>query len=187
MHFRRLTANYFEHYSAAEITRHLRLLASLERVHSVELDMRPFAAQAFEVVVVGMDYPGTLACITAALAAYGFDLEDVQVSPYLESGAGPTALAEPKYFVIVLRVSGAFPGRSLFDFVAEMRDRLRIAFGHLAQGNLLDAQTVAAGTRTASAEASASSLNGNTTSVRPAGYEGLLLGNDFRLDRKLAT
>src|SRR4051812_25622758 len=78
MHFRRLSSSYFERYSAADIARHLRLLAGLGGVHAAGVEIRLLAASAFEVLVVGVDYPGTLACITAALAAHGFDLEDVQ-------------------------------------------------------------------------------------------------------------
>jgi hypothetical protein len=87
MHFRRLPTSYFERYSPSDIVRHLRLLADLGGLHLAEIEVRPLASQAFEVVVVGMDFPGTVASITAALAAYGFDLEDVQVSPYLDTAS----------------------------------------------------------------------------------------------------
>src|SRR5262249_46773014 len=79
MHFRGLPAVYFERYSAAEIARHVRLLAALSGPHPIDVEMRALASHAFEVVTVGQDYSGTVACITAALAADGFDLEDVQV------------------------------------------------------------------------------------------------------------
>ena len=94
MHFRRLPTTYFERYSAAEIARHLRLLAALQGAQLVDVEIYPLASQTFELVVVGMDHPGTLACITGALAAYGFDLDDVQVSPYLDQGSGPQS--EPR-------------------------------------------------------------------------------------------
>src|SRR6266404_3986025 len=99
MHFSRLATSYFERYSAAEVARHVRLLAGLTGPHPVDVDLRPLAPQAFEVVVVGEDHPGTVACITAALAAFGFDLEDVQVSPYLDPEPRPDGTTEPTYFV----------------------------------------------------------------------------------------
>src|SRR5437868_1259491 len=68
-HFRSLPATYFERYSPAEIARHLRLIAALNAEHTVEVELRPLASHAFEVLVVGFDHPGTVACITAALAA----------------------------------------------------------------------------------------------------------------------
>jgi hypothetical protein len=186
MHFRRLPTTYFERYSAAEMARHLRLLAALGPDQLVDVAVYPLASQTFEMVVVGLDYSGTLACITATLAAYGFDLDDVQVSPYLEQGSG--VHDEPRYFVIVLRVSGSIPGRSLINFVAELRGRLRLAFGHLAQGNLLEAQTVAADRRElSSASTPVDAAPSAPAKPRPAGYEGLILGGDFRLERKLAT
>src|SRR5207244_13178503 len=86
MHFRRLPTVYFERYSIAEIARHLRLLSGLVGRHPVQVEVRALVSTAFEVLVVGVDYSGTVACITAALAAYGFDLEDVQVSSYSDSG-----------------------------------------------------------------------------------------------------
>ncbi len=189
MHFRRLPATYFERYSAADVARHLRLLAGLHGPNPVDVELRPLAARAFELVVVGVDYPGTLACITAALAAYGFDLEDVQVSPYLDPGNGTADPTEPTFFVIVLRVSGGLRGRSLADFVAELRSRLRLAFAYLAQGNLIEAQTVATDTRITQAETAqtASDRASLSAASRSAGCQGLVLGGDFRVERKLAT
>src|SRR5436309_14405786 len=137
MHFSRMPTSYFERYSAAEVARHVRLMAGLDGPHPVEVDLRPLASQAFEVVVVGEDHPGTVACITAALAAYGFDLEDVQVSLYMDPEPGPDgAIVEHNFFVIVLRVSGSLHGRALTDWLVELRERLRMAFVHLAKGHL---------------------------------------------------
>src|SRR5947209_16013353 len=103
-HINRLPISYFERYSPAEIARHLRLLAELSAEQPVRVDVRLIASQTFEVLVVGQDHAGTLACITAALAAYGFALEDVQVSSYLDTGADVVGAAELRYFVIVLRM-----------------------------------------------------------------------------------
>ncbi len=189
MHFSRLPASYFERYSAAEVARHVRLLAGLMGPHPTDVDIRPLAPQAFEVVVVGEDHPGTVACITAALAAYGFDLEDVQVSSYLDPEPGPDGTIEPSYFVIVLRISGSLRGRSLSELASGLRERLRLAFAHLAHGQLLEAQTVAADTRSTQAETSQPGAERTVSSSlsRPAGYEAMILGGDFRLDRKLAV
>jgi serine/threonine protein kinase len=187
MHFRRLPTTYFEQHSAAEVARHLRLLGGLAGVHAADVDVRPLTSQVFEITVVGLDHSGTLACITAALAAYGFDLEDVRVFPYLDAEPGPSGATEPTYFVIVLRVSGGLHGWSLAAFRQELGDRLRLAFRHLAEGNLHEAQTVAADTRLTPADGHTTPPPAETPAARPAGYEGLVLGNDFRLDRKLAT
>jgi hypothetical protein len=189
MHFRRLPTSYFERNSAAEVIRHLHLLAGLQGPHPINVDIRPLASHAFEVVVVGEDQSGTVACITAALAAFGFDLEDVQVSPYLDPEPQPDGTTEPSYFVIVLRVSGSLRGRSLSDLAAGLRERLRLAFGHLAHGHLLEAQTVAADTRISQTETSPSGSERSVSSAgrRPAGYDGIILGGDFRIERKLAT
>jgi tRNA A-37 threonylcarbamoyl transferase component Bud32 len=189
MHFRRLPTSYFERYSAAEVARHLRMLADLAGPHPIEVEIRPLASQVLEVVVVGEDHPGTVACITAALAAYGFDLEDVQVSSYLDPEPWPDRKIEPTYFVIVLRISGSLRGRSLADLAGGLRDRLRLAFAHLAQGHLLEAQTVAADTRITQTETNDTGAERNLSSAanRAAGYEGMILGGDFRVERKLAT
>jgi hypothetical protein len=180
MHLRRLPSTHFERYAPAEIARHLRLLAGLVGPHPVNVSMRPLAGQVFELVVVGVDYSGTVACITTALAAEGFDLEDVQVSPYLDAGGEP---AEPSYFVIVLRVSGTLRGQSLVEFSAAFRARLSIAFGFLAQGNLLEAQAVATDTHRSHPERDPTAPDHTS---RSADCVGLVLGADFRLDRKLA-
>jgi hypothetical protein len=188
VHFRRLPPSYFERYSAADIARHLRLLAALRGPGPAEVELRPLAAQAFELIVVGENQPGTVACITAALAAYGFDLEDVQVSPYLDPGDDVGA-AEPNYFVIVLRVSGSLRGRAASDLADELRTRLQVAFAHLVLGNLLEAQTAAADTRDLQLDASRATpgRGAKAPAPLPDGCEGLILGGDFRVDRKLAT
>jgi serine/threonine-protein kinase len=182
-HFRRLPASYFDRHSAAEIAHHLRLLANLHSPGAVEVEIRPLAAHAYDVLVVGVDYPGTVACITASLAAYGFDLEDVQVAVYLDADEDSTDAAEPTYFVILLRLSGSLHGRSVSEMTCELRDRLARATIHLAKGHFLEAQRVA----------SEPLLQGGpaiTTAQRsPAdsGHEGLLLGGDFRLQQKIAV
>src|SRR3982074_705112 len=61
-HFRSLPATYFDRYSAAALARHVRLLARLS-AKTVEVEFRPLASHAFEVLVVGVDHMGTVACI----------------------------------------------------------------------------------------------------------------------------
>jgi len=185
-HFDSLPSAYFERYSVAEVVRHLRLLAHLSPAALVDVEVRPLAAHAFEVTVVGTDHPGTVACITTALAALSFSLEDVQVAPYLDTGDDPTA---PRLFVIVLRVSGTLHGQSLGEFTDALRERLRQSFAHLAEGDLLAAQSVASDTRVPPAGGTAipGRRSGSGSIGRPAGYEGMLLGGEFKLQRKLAS
>ncbi len=182
-HFRRMPADYFERYSAADIARHLRLLAGLRAGLVVDVDVRSLATHTFEVLVVGVDCAGTLACITAALAADGFDLEDVEVSTYQD------AEGEPTYFVIPLRVSGSLRGRSARALALSLRERLRVAFGFLTQGNLIEAQAAAADGGIGQADAGQPTPypGDPTRATRPGGLQHLVLGGDFRLERKLAT
>jgi hypothetical protein len=187
-HFRCLPPTYCERYAPADIARHLRLLARVTPQQPVEVELRPLAAQAFEVVVVGLQQPGALACITTALAAQEFYPEDVQVSPYLDPGSEPAGAGLPRYFVVVLRVSGQLRGRSPVDLTEQLRERLREAFAHLAQGNLRGAQSVATDDRSRSGSQAPSGLSGTPAAgARRASHEGLVLGNDFRLERKLAS
>jgi hypothetical protein len=186
-HFRRLPAGYFERYSAAEIARHLHQLARLGHDQPVGVDLRPLTSHAFEVTVGGEDHPGTVACITAALAAYGFNLEDVQVSTYLATDPEPGSAGEPNFFVILLRVSGHLHGRSAADMAHELTERLRLAFSYLVRGDILDAQAVAADTRVSRAEATRTTPHPLGATPAPFVHEGGLISNDFRLERKLAT
>jgi hypothetical protein len=183
-HFDSLPSAYFERYSAADVARHLRLLAHLSPAAPVDVEVRPLAAHAFEVTIVGTDHPGTVACITTALAALGFSLEEIQVAPYLETG---DAASLPRYFVIVLRVSGTVRDHSLAEFTGALRERLRQSFAHLAQGDLLAAQAVAADTRVPPAEGTATVGHRSGPVARASAYEGTLLGGDFKLQRKLAS
>jgi hypothetical protein len=186
-HFRRLPPAYFERYSTSDISRHLRLLARLADGRQVDVEIRPLASTIFEVLVVGIDHTGVVACITSALAASGFDLEDVQVATYLNTEATLHGTPEPGYFVIVLRVSGNLRGRLPSDWAARLRGCLEVAFGHLAQGNLIEAQAAA---QTLSVQAQASPTISHPSSIRAVRHsgvaEGTILGGDFRLQRKLA-
>jgi hypothetical protein len=177
-HFQSLPASYFDRSAPADITRHLRLLASLGPERRIAVEMTRLAASVFEVLVVGEDYPGTVACITAALAADGFDLEDVQVATYLDA-EGEAANAAP--FVIVLRVSGKLRGRTIAEMSAALGQRLVKAFGSLARGNFLEAQAIASGVCEEDAQ------NGSDAGLAPAtaGQEGETVGGDFFLKRKL--
>src|SRR5262249_54025559 len=130
------------------------------------------------------DHSGTLACVTAALTAYGFNVEDIQVTAYQHEFPEEDP---PPYFVIVLRMSGNLRGRSVADFAGELRDRLQTGFEHLARGNLLDAQTVVADTRRYQADTGRSTPRPWPATASSVDRAGLVLGGDFRLRHKLAT
>src|SRR5262249_7609229 len=180
-HSRVFPGSYFERYSATDIARHLRLLARLADQHPIHVEVRALAARAFEVIVVGIDCSGALACITAAVTAHGFDFEDVQVATSHEQ-------AGPAYFVVVLRVSGPLHGQSLAELASAIRERLEQAFAYLAQGNLTQAQALAADTCLGIADVSRHTPRPSLpASARVDPYEGMLLGGDFRLERRLTT
>ena len=131
-HFHSLPVTYFERYAPAEIARHLRLIAGLAEDRPVALELRPFAAQTLEAVVVGFDYPGALSCIAAALAAHGFSLEDVHVSTYLDP-ASDGGDAGPRFFVVVLRIGGPAGGPRLSETARVSARTLAASFAHLAR------------------------------------------------------
>jgi tRNA A-37 threonylcarbamoyl transferase component Bud32 len=185
-HFQSLPVTYFERYAPAEIGRHLRLIALLAEERPVALELRPFAAQTLEAVVAGFDHPGALSCIAAALAARGFSLEDVQVSTYLDSGS---ADADPRFFIVVLRVGGPAGGPPLSETTRGMQDCLAVSFAHLAKGELVEAQVAAVDLGNAPAELKryTPSRVAQGSASTAASYEGRVLGGDFRLERKLAS
>jgi tRNA A-37 threonylcarbamoyl transferase component Bud32 len=183
-HCQSLPVTYFERYAPAEIARHVRLIALLAEDRPVALELRPFAAQTLEAVVVGFDHPGALSCIAAALAARGFSLEDVQVSTYLDPDSGG-ADAGPRFFVVVLRVGGPAGGPALSETARRMQDRLAVSFAHLAKGELVEAQVAAVDVGDAPAEPKR--YTPSCVARTDASYEGRVLGGDFRLERKLAS
>src|SRR5262245_25297752 len=130
MHFRRMPGSYLEGCAASEIARHLRMLALLKAERPVEVEVRPQEAQTYEVVVVGEDRTGVLACITTALATDGFSLRDLKLATYR---ADEECVGEPTYFVDLLRVTGALNGRSTQDVASSLRERLTQAFRYLAE------------------------------------------------------
>jgi Protein kinase domain len=184
-HFRRLPPAYFERYSAADIARHLRLLAGMKGEPPVDVEIRPLALHTFEVLVVGQDHAGTLACITAALAALGYNLEDVQVTTYLATETTPGE-SEPNFFVILLRITGNPHGQSLAELASELRGRLQVAFAYLFRGELLEAQTAASDTSIIPLDAT-QQTPAPSGRLSPPEYEGMMLGGDFCLQRKLAV
>jgi hypothetical protein len=173
-HARRMPPSYFDHYSAADVSRHLRLLHGLRPGEPVAVEIGSLAAQAFDVLVVGESQSGTVACITAALAADGFDLEDLHLATYADEPPDD----EPPFFVVQLRVSGPLRGQTVADLTNSLRDRLRLAFAYLGQNRFREAQAAAAETAGPSDPA---------VPVGPSDHVGLVLGNDFQLTRKLAT
>lgn len=168
---------YFERYAMAEIARHLRLLAHVSVADPVAVEARPLGGPVVELTVACENYPGSVACITTALAADGFDLADVQIAAYDDAGeAGP----EPDLAVIVLRASGG-EGKPAAELASGLRGRLKPAFLHLGTGAFLDAQAVAAAARLAPAVDNAD----EPLPVRPT--VGLVLGGDYRLERRLTS
>ena len=137
MHFRRMPGSYLESCTASEIARHLRMLALLKAERPVEVEVRPLEANTYEVVVVGEDRTGVLACITTALATDGLSLRDVKLATYR---ADEEYAVAPTYFVDVLRVAGDLNGRSPEDVASSLRERLANSFRYLAEGKLAEAQ-----------------------------------------------
>jgi hypothetical protein len=180
-HLCRMPAAYFERYSAADIARHVRLLAGVGAADPVAVEVRPLGAQVYEIVVGCQNLSGSVACVTTALAADRFDLEDVQIASYDDTpDAGP---AEPSLSVIQLRVSGPDETRPAGDLADALRQRLAPAFAHLAHGQFLEAQAAAAAHRLAPLDAPA---DADDTPAALRATAGLVLGNDYRLERRLA-
>jgi len=131
--------------------------------------------------VVGVDRTGVLAAITSALASDGFDTLDLRLATYRsDDEEDVTGSAR---FVDVIRVMSSRKGWSISEMAKDLRERLTLAFEHLAEGDLRSAQTAAAD--------SSSTLGGRFRTPHPPAApwvvkEGLTLG-DFRLERKLAT
>jgi hypothetical protein len=173
-HIRRLPPAYFERYTAADVSRHLRLIDGLRPGEPVAVEVGSLAAQDFEVLVVGESQSGTVACITAALAVDGFDLEDLHLNTYDDEPPDDG----PGYFVVQLRISGSLHGRSVAELTNSLHERLRVAFAYLGQNRFRDAQAAAAETPGAPESG---------VPLTPADHVGLVLGNDFRLTRKLAS
>src|SRR5438105_1998654 len=116
-HLRRMPPAYFERYAAADIARHVKLLAGVGGNEPVAVEVRPLGAQVYEIVVGCANLSGSVACITTALAADRFDLEDVQIASYEEEpNADPP---EPSLSVIVLRVSATADGTHAAADLAE--------------------------------------------------------------------
>lgn len=167
-HLRRMPPVYFERFAVTEIARHLRLLAEVSATEPLALEVRHLGPQVFEITVACINYAGTVACITTALAADSFNLEDLHIASYVD----PSDEDEPDCSVIRLRVSG--PNDDPAEELTErLHDRLRSAFIHLAAGNFLDAQATAA----------RSELPRSAPPVRA--QVGLILG-DYRLEKRLA-
>ncbi len=179
-HLRRMPETYLESYSPAEMGRHLKLLARLTREQPIEVEVRPLGGRDYEVCVVGFDRTGVLAAITTSLASQGFDTQDLHLATYQTD---PDREEDRARFVDVARVASK-ERIPLAETAQVLRERLCIAYLHLAEGDLLSSQTAAADSR--------STMNGPAPRVaKPAATpwvvkEGLLLG-DFRLETKLAT
>jgi hypothetical protein len=180
-HLRRMPAGYFERYSAADIARHIRLLTGVGDGQPAAVEVRPLGVQVHEIVVACANLSGAVACITTALAADRFDLEDVQIASYDDASDTST---EPGLSVIHLRVSGPADGHAAADLADALRARLAPAFAFLARGQFLEAQAAAAAPRPAPDAAPEPEPDDTPAALRATG--GLLLAGDYRLERRLA-
>src|SRR5436305_10994291 len=79
MHFGSMPDTYFERFAAADVGRHVRLLHKLADGKLIAVEMRPLGPSLYEVAIAGVDLTGVLACITSAVAADGFSVQDVQL------------------------------------------------------------------------------------------------------------
>jgi Protein kinase domain len=182
-HLRRMPAAYFERYSAADIARHIRLLAELTSEKPIAVEVRPLGAAVYEVVVGCGNLSGSVACVTTALAADRFDLVDVQIASYEE--APDLVPPEPSLSVIQLRVSGPPDIHPTADLAVALHARLTPAFAHLAEGQFLEAQAAAAATGNSPTVIDRGPNDETAVTQRPS--TGLVLGGDYRLERRLAS
>jgi hypothetical protein len=179
-HLRRMPAPYFERFAAADIARHVKLLAGVTTEQPVAVEVRPLGAAVYEVTVGCANLSGSVACVTTALAADRFDLEDVQIASYEEAPEADPP--EPSLSVILLRVSGPTAGMHAADLAESLRGRMIPAFAHLAAGQFLEAQAAAA----LKSNSGMDGVNGDSPAgLRPS--TGLVLGGDYRLERRLAS
>ena len=136
-HLHRMPQIYLESYSPAEIARHLKLLARLSIEVPVEVEVRHLGRRDYEVCVVGFDRTGVLAAITTALASNELDTQDLHLATYQSD---PELDDDDRaHFVDVARVS-AKERLNLAEVAANLRERLCIAFVHLAEGDLMSAR-----------------------------------------------
>lgn len=168
-HLRRMATSYFERFAVTSIARHIRLLADVSATEPVALEVIPLGPQVYELTLVCINFTGTIACITTALAADQFNLEDLQISNSIDDSGDDD---NPDYSVIVLRVSGSEddPAEELTE---RFHDRLQAAFVHLAAGRFLEAQAAAARPEAPR----------QVPAVRA--QVGLVLG-DYRLEKRIA-
>lgn len=178
-HLRLMPDNYLEGYSPAEIARHLKLVARLSDEQPVEVDVRALGGASYEICVVGFDRMGVLAAITTSLASNGFDTQDLRLATYHPDLTDDDQ--QPR-FVDVARVAAPERG-NVAEMAQTLRERLTIAFRHLAEGDFLSAQTAAADS---SSTCGGLSRRRKPTTTPWVVKEGMLLG-DFRLESKLAT
>jgi hypothetical protein len=181
-HLRRMPAAYFERFAAADIARHVKLLAHVTADQPVAVEVKPLGAAVYEVVVGCANLSGSVACVTTALAADRFDLEDVQIASYEE--APDAKPPEPSLSVILLRVSGPQDIHPAADLAESLQNRLTPAFAHLAKGEFLEAQAAAAANILP--PVNDRELSEETPAVLRAAT-GLILGGDYRLERRLAS
>ncbi len=183
-HLRRMPGHYFDQYSPNEIARHVRLLATLHqqgRLAAVEL--RTLGKNQYELLVAGVDAKGVLACITTAIAALGFNLQDVRLATWVPEESEENAL--PSLFVDQLLLGGDVRGQDLASIAENLQERLERAFGFLQQGEFVKAEEAAA--------ASALFLGGQSTNQPVSSPTlrtshlvcGTVIGQDFRLEQRL--
>lgn len=183
-HLRLMPSTYFERYSATEIARHIRLMSGVNHDQPVAVDVRPLGAQVYEVLVGCENLSGSVACVTTALAADRFDLEDVQIASHEE----PTDVdsSEVGMSLMHFRVSGqSEDSRSAAELSVDWQGRLRPAFCHLRDGEFLEAQAAAAATRLPHADETVT--GGDEPSATLQLTSGLIVGSDYQLERRLAT
>src|SRR5262245_7910615 len=103
-HLQRMPNSYFERFAVTEVARHLRLLAEVSPNQPLALAVNSLPLQASQLAVSCQDYQGTMACITTALAADQFNLEDMHISSATAPTSPNTDATESS--VIELRTSG---------------------------------------------------------------------------------
>ena len=105
----RLDEDYFETFSAEEVSSHVRMSCRVDKDHRVLLNVAPLPNNEFEITLVGYDYPSGFSILCGLLSSFGLDIRTGEIHSFSRQSPG----RQPGRIVDVLKV-GSSPSEA-FD------------------------------------------------------------------------
>ncbi len=115
--------DYFATFSCDDISKHIRLSASLSASKPVAANITPLGptVDEFKIVIVGFDYPSQFSIFCGLLSAFGLDIREGDIYSTSRRGSRPSSRKSVDVFRVAVKTGESFDLEKQREFEEELQ------------------------------------------------------------------